>query len=150
MSTDQRREQLLAAGVELLRHRPHTEVSTEEIARAAGVSQGLLYHYFPTKNEFILAVLERGQSELAAQLAPDETLPPIKRLDASLDVFLDYVEEHPVAFASIFRAESEDPAIMAALEVGRAEQLTALLSAITEWEEAPMPVERSPELEAAV
>ena len=32
---------------------PNEEVSIEEIAEAAGVSKGLLYHYFPTKKDFI-------------------------------------------------------------------------------------------------
>jgi AcrR family transcriptional regulator len=150
LETEQRRDQLLATGVELLKERPHQDVSIDEIAAAAGVSKGLLYHYFPTKNEFIVAALERGQRELAGRLAPDESLPPIKRLDASLDAFLDYVEEHPAAFAAIFRGESEDPAIMAALAAGRAEHLGLLLEGIGEWEEAPVSVERTPELEAAV
>ena len=150
MSTDARREQLLVSGVEVLSHRPHTEVSIEEIADAAGVSKGLLYHYFPTKTEFLVAALERGQDELAAHLAPDDSLPPIKRLDASLDAFLDYVEEHPAAFAAIFRGGSEDPTITAALDAGRNEQLSTLMNAISEWEEAPVSVERTPELETAV
>lgn len=150
LATDARREQLLAAGVALLKHRPHTDVSIEEIAETAGVSKGLLYHYFPTKSKFVVAALERGQRELAGRLAPDESLPPIRRLDASLDAFLDYVEEHPAAFASIFRGESEDPAIMATLAAGRSEHLALLLEGIAQWEEAPMSTERTPELEAAV
>lgn len=150
LTTDARREQLLVTGTELLQHRPHTEVSIEEIAEAAGVSKGLLYHYFPTKNEFIVAALERGQRELAARLVPDESLPPIKRLDASLDAFLDYVEAHPAAFAAIFRGGSEDPEITKALDAGRNEQLATLMAAIGEWEEAPVSTEATPELEAAV
>ena len=150
MSTDARRQQLLDAGVALLKHRPQTDVSTEEIAEAAGVSKGLLYHYFPTKSDFIVAALERGQRELAERLAPDPSLPPVKRLDATLDAFLDYVEEHPAAFASIFRGESEDPAVTVAVEAGRATQLAILMTSIGEWDEAPVSVERTPELEAAV
>lgn len=150
MSTDARREQLLASGVELLQHRPHTEVSIEEIAEAAGVSKGLLYHYFPTKSEYIVAAIERGQRELAARLAPEDSLPPIRRLDASLDAFLDYVEDYPAAFAAIFRAGSEDPEITAALDAGRAEQLAMLMKSLGEWGEAPVSVEPSAELEAAV
>lgn len=150
MSTDARREQLLVSGTVLLQHRPHTEVSIEEIAAAAGVSKGLLYHYFPTKNEFIVAALERGQRELAARLAPDPSLPPVERLDASLDAFLDYVEAHPAAFAAIFRGGSEDPEITRALDAGRDEQLATLMAAIGEWEEAPVSTEPSLELEAAV
>ena len=75
LSTDERREQLLAAGAELLGRRPYDEVSIEEIAAAAGVSKGLLYHYFPTKKDFVVAALERGQDELAELTAPDPTSP---------------------------------------------------------------------------
>lgn len=150
MSTEARRQQLLDSGVALLKHRPHTDVSIEEIAEAAGVSKGLLYHYFPTKGDFIVAALERGQQELAERLTPDPSLPPVQRLDASLDAFLDYVEEHPAAFASIFRGESEDPAVTVAVEAGRAAQMDTLMTSIGEWGEAPVSVERTPELEAAV
>ena len=44
MSTDERREQLLSAGVELLRKRPHEEVSTEDIAEAVAWVLGLPAH----------------------------------------------------------------------------------------------------------
>jgi AcrR family transcriptional regulator len=151
MSTEARREQLLDSGVELLSHRPHSEVSIEEIAAAAGVSKGLLYHYFPTKGEFIVAAIERGQRELAARLAPDKSLPAAARLNASLEAFLDYVEQHPAAFASIFRGgESDDPGVAAALEAGRAQSLATMLESIGEWDSAPVSVERTPELEVAV
>jgi AcrR family transcriptional regulator len=149
MNTDARREHLLDSGVALLGRRPHTEVSIEEIAEAAGVSKGLLYHYFPTKGEFIVAAIERGQEELAARFAPDESLSPVERLNASLDAYLDYVEQYPAAFATIFRSDSEDPAITEALRAGRAQQLETLIKGIGEWEDGPVSVERTPELEAA-
>jgi AcrR family transcriptional regulator len=150
MSTDERREQLLSAGVELLRQRPHEEVSIEEIAEAADVSKGLLYHYFPTKKDFIVAALERGQGQLAERLRPDSDLPAEAQLDASLDGFLDYVEEHATAYTAIFRGGSSDPEILAVLDAGRAEQLQTLLGAVGNWEASPVSAERSPQLETAV
>src|ERR1700709_299942 len=84
LSTDARREQLLASRARLLADRPFDEVSIEEVARAAGVSKGLLYHYFPTKKDFLIAALERGQEELAALTAPDAALPPPEHLAPSL------------------------------------------------------------------
>ena len=76
LSTDARREQLLTAGAQLLAERPYAEVSIEDIAAAAGVSKGLLYHYFPTKKDFIMAAIERGEGELAELTAVDPDLPP--------------------------------------------------------------------------
>lgn len=151
MSTDARREQLLAAGAELLGRRPYDEVSIEEIAAAAGVSKGLLYHYFPTKQDFVLAALERGERELGELTAPDPALPPGEQLGASIDRFLDFVEEHEVAYTAIFRSRGgDDPAIQAALERGRQQRLDALLDSLAGWEGAPVPVARTPLLEAAV
>jgi AcrR family transcriptional regulator len=151
MSTDDRREQLLAAGAELLGRRPYGEVSIEEIAEAAGVSKGLLYHYFPTKKDFILAALERGQRELAVLTAPDPELPAAEQLSAGLDRFLDFVERHEAAYSAIFRSRGGgDREIRAALDAGRQERLDAILEALTEQNGAGLPDERSPALETAV
>jgi hypothetical protein len=54
-----RREQLLRAGVDLLRVRSPDEISVEHVARNAGISRGLLYHYFDDKDAFVLAVSSR-------------------------------------------------------------------------------------------
>lgn len=151
LSTDARREQLLRSGVELLARRPYEEVSIEEIASAAGVSKGLLYHYFPTKRDFLLAAIERGQSELAELTAPDAGLPPAEQLDASLDRFLDFVEEHEAAYTAIFRSRGGgDRQIQAALEAGRRLRMDAVIDALASWEAAPANVERTPALETAV
>jgi AcrR family transcriptional regulator len=150
MSTAERREQLLSAGVALLQRRSHEEVSTEEIAAAAGVSKGLLYHYFPTKKDFILAAVERGQRELAERLRPDPGLAPEEQLDASLDAFLDYVEEHSTAYTTIFTGGVADREIADELAKGRAEQMEALLSALEGWKESPFETRRTPTLETAV
>jgi AcrR family transcriptional regulator len=149
MSSDDRREHLLNSGVELLQRRPHHEVSIEEIAEAAGVSKGLLYHYFPTKTDFIVAALRRGQTELAEKLRPNPKLPAVERLDASLDAFLDYVEEHPTPYIEIFR-RGGDPEIMGVLDEGRNQQLETMLEALGGWEDSPVPTDRTPALEIAV
>lgn len=150
LSTDARREQLLAAGASLLAERPVDEVSIEEIARAAGVSKGLLYHYFPTKKDFLIAALERGQEALATLTAPDPDL-PAEQLAASLDRFLAFVEEHEVAYATIFRSRGGgDQEIQAVLEAGRRQRIDAVIDSLASWDPAPASVERTPSLETAV
>jgi AcrR family transcriptional regulator len=151
LSTDARREQLLASGVRLLATRSYDEVSIEEIAGAAGVSKGLLYHYFPTKKDFLIAAIERGQGELAELTAPDPGLPPTEQLAAGLDRFLDFVEEHEAAYAAIFRSRGGgDAEIQAALEVGRGQRMDGVLKTLAGWEDPPASVERTPALETAV
>jgi len=150
MSSEERREQLLSSGVALLAGRSHREVSIEDIAAAAGVSKGLLYHYFPTKRDFILAALERGQRRLAEQLRPDPRLDAEAQLDRSLEAFLDYVEEHRAAYMAIFREGGGDPEIGAALGAGRAEQMAMLIDALEGWEGSPVSAQPSPALETAI
>jgi AcrR family transcriptional regulator len=150
MSTEERREQLLYSGVELLAVRPHDEVSIEDIAEAAGVSKGLLYHYFPTKKDFILAALDRGRRQLAKRLRPDPELDPEAQLDVILDAFLDYVEEHASAYTAIFNWRGGDPEIAAVLDAGRNEQLETVMRALQDWEESPFSKEPSAAQEAAI
>ena len=88
--------------------------------------------------------------EMAKRLAPDPELPPIKRLDASLDAYLDFVEEHSAAFAAIFRASGADREVDAAIEEGRNAYLELLITSIVDWPEAPVATERTPLLEGAV
>lgn len=150
MTVDARREHLLRAGVELLRQRLPEEVSIEEIAAAAGVSKGLLYHYFPTKQAFIVAALELGQAELAEQLRPDPGLEPPARLDASLNAFLDSVEDHAVAYTTIFKRGGAHPEVAAALNAGRDQQLQMLLDALAQLEAPAAATATTPALEAAL
>src|SRR2546421_9827356 len=71
----ERRAQLLEVGLELFSTRPYDEVRIDEIAARAGVSRGLLYHYFPTKRDFYLAVTRAAAAEVGELTAADGALP---------------------------------------------------------------------------
>jgi AcrR family transcriptional regulator len=138
MRSDERREQLLRAGAELLSERAYYEVSIDEIAAAAGVSKGLLYHYFPTKKDFLLAALERGQQQLAERMTFAGDLDPLSQFAAGLAGFLDHVEEQPRTYISIFRrGGGPDPEIAAVLESTRNMQLRILLEGMTRMPGTP-------------
>ena len=150
MGSEERREQLLQAGLDLLRHRPNEGFSIEEIAEAAGVSKGLLYHYFPTKKDFVLAAIERGQENLFERVRPDPDLSPEAQLRASLENFLDYVEEHATVYLEIYRSGSGDPDIAAVVQAGRSAQMQTLLRALSRWDASPVSTEPTPILETAI
>ena len=57
LDSDERRGQILAVARRLFTERPYGSVSTIEIADAAGVTRGLLHHYFGTKRELYLEVV---------------------------------------------------------------------------------------------
>ena len=68
---DARRAQLIALGVDMLATRTLDELSVEDIATEAGISRGLLFHYFASKQEFHLEVARAAAQELIARTEPD-------------------------------------------------------------------------------
>src|SRR3981189_63361 len=86
-----RRAQLIKLGVEMLATRTLDELSVEEIAQQAGISRGLLFHYFSSKREFPLEVARAAAQELIRRTMPDEAKPPLEALYGSLHAFIDYV-----------------------------------------------------------
>lgn len=103
MTPESRREQLLSLGVRLLRDRTLEELSIDVLAEEAGISRGLLYHYFGTKQEFHQAVVERAVADLVEQTAPPEQGDPVDRLQASLEAYVGYVEENYTGYLSLIR-----------------------------------------------
>ena len=59
---------LLDAAASLLAERGTTAVTARDIARRAGLSDGVLYNYFEDKPELVLAALTRSFEQLAAEL----------------------------------------------------------------------------------
>jgi AcrR family transcriptional regulator len=53
-----RRDQILETAVELFAQKGFDGTSTKEIAVAAGISEGLIFHYFPSKSQLLAAVLQ--------------------------------------------------------------------------------------------
>jgi AcrR family transcriptional regulator len=117
LTTDARREQLVALGGEIFSERPFDEVSIDDIAAAAGISKGLLYHYFPSKRDFYVAVVREAADEMQVVTDAPADLPAIERLSAGLDRYLEYVETHARGFATVLRAGiGSDPEVAAIVE----------------------------------
>ncbi|MEO8888614.1 MAG: TetR/AcrR family transcriptional regulator [Jatrophihabitantaceae bacterium] len=110
-----RRAQLIALGVEMLATRTLDELSVEDIATQAGISRGLLFHYFSSKQEFHTAVARAAAQELLDRTQPDIALPPVEALQAALDAFIAYVEENPDNYKSLVRGAASGDAEMRAI-----------------------------------
>lgn len=133
LSTEQRREQLLAIGARLFAERPYDEVWIEEVAEIAEVSRGLLYHYFPTKKEFFLEILRAQRDRLLEMSAPDPSLPVHERLRAGLDVYLEFARTHADGYRIVHRAAAgADREVREIRETGLAANEERLLDALGE------------------
>jgi AcrR family transcriptional regulator len=88
---------------ELIDDRPLKEVTIEETARQAGVSAGLVFHYFGTGQGFRRAVAEKIAGELLERVAPDPGHSHMDQLHSALDGIAEYVEGHPSVFLAVSR-----------------------------------------------
>ena len=98
LDVDERRRQLLELGARLFTERAYDELSMAAIAREAGISKALLYHYFPSKSDYFAATLQEKAAELASRMEGVEDLEP------GLDRFLGWVEENKAAYAKLVRS----------------------------------------------
>jgi AcrR family transcriptional regulator len=115
LSPATRREQLLDLGLQLLQTRSLEELSIDLVAEEAGISRGLLYHYFRSKQDFHRAVVRRAADELVAQTAPEESLQPIARLTASLRAYVDYVLANYAAYVSLVKSAAGGDEVLRAI-----------------------------------
>jgi AcrR family transcriptional regulator len=126
-----RRAQLVALGLDMLSKRPLDQVVIDEIAAEAGISRGLLFHYFPTKRDFHVAVVQAAADDIYTRTEPDPELPVRDRLRHSLEAFVDYVSDNSDAYTSLLRgAAGGDPALRAVLDDSRTRFTIRVLSGL--------------------
>ncbi|MFE4815856.1 TetR/AcrR family transcriptional regulator [Streptomyces sp. NPDC056704] len=151
LSTEERREQLLSVGARLFSESPYDEVWIEQVAEIAGVSRGLLYHYFPTKRDFFAAVVERESERMLRLTAAVPGTPVREQLSAGLDTFLAYVEAHAHGFRAFHRADAAgDQAVRRVYQRALAAQEQQILVALDADPDVPGGIEDRPELRIAV
>ena len=129
-SAGDRRAQLVEIGLELLPTTPVQELTIDEVARRAGISRSLLFHYFATKRDYYTAVTRAAAELLRAHVLPEPGLPLSGQLPAMLDRFVGWVETYRESYVAFVRgAAGGDPWVAEVYEETR-EQLvgTALVA----------------------
>ena len=111
LENDERRRRLLELGARLFTEHAYDEISMAQIAREAGISKALLYHYFPSKQDYFMATLAGGAEELRARIEPDPALPPAQALTDALDAYLAWIEDNADAYAKLFRSAAGVPEV---------------------------------------
>ncbi|MEC3952184.1 TetR/AcrR family transcriptional regulator [Nocardia sp. CDC153] len=134
LSPAERRQQLITLGVEMLRERDLDDISVTEIADRAGISRGLLFHYFSSKQDFQVAIVRQANADFLERTAPDRNLDLFSMLRDAIERYIDYVSENSSGYHALLRGPVSARPEMAEL-VADARQATAdrILS------EAPIP-----------
>lgn len=138
---------LIAAARTLFAERGYAAVSTPELAAAADVTRGALYHHFTDKQRLFLAVVNAVEADVTAQLgasvAASGANDPAAALHAAVDAWLDACQKPEVRRVLLVDA----PAVLGwetlrdvALEHGLGLTEALLAAAIDAGQFAPQPV----------
>jgi AcrR family transcriptional regulator len=120
LSPDERRSQLLDLGVRLFATRSLSEISIDLLAETAGISRGLLYHYFGGLAGFQEAVVRRAADDLIARTAPPADGDAVERLAVSVRAYVEFVDESYEGYLSLVTgAKSGNETLRAIYEEAR-------------------------------
>ena len=93
-SAGDRWAQLVAIGLELLPTTPVQELTIDEVARRAGISRSLLFHYFATKRDYYTAVTQAAADLLREHLLPRPGTPPDEQVRGIVDRYVGWVDTY--------------------------------------------------------
>ena len=79
---DERKEQIFSSALKLFARRGLSATKISDIATAAGFSQGLIYHYFKSKDEIYIQLIKMAFAKLnsAAKQLDALDLPPLQKI----------------------------------------------------------------------
>ena len=116
LEADDRRDQIVAAAQKLFAQRPYEQVSTGEIAAAAGTTRTNVLYYFKTKRDLFLEIVDRF-SRIPTDLGTPESHASVHdRVQALFERWLDGVERNRGTYITMVHASSSsDPKVSGAL-----------------------------------
>lgn len=143
LRADERRAQLVSLGVEMLATRTLDELSVEDLAEQAGISRGLLFHYFRNKAEFHLEVVRAAATDLLERTRPDAEWPVEQALARSLAAYVDYVTANRLGYLALVRgAVSGDQDVRAVFDATRTTLTDRVLASLSELDVPVEPITR--------
>lgn len=103
LSPEARRAQLLALGVASLADRPLDDLTVEKLSAEAGVSRGLLFYYFGSRQGLHHQVVTAARDGMLHATQPNLDLAPLDRLHDTLTRLVRFVRDHSGTFYSLVR-----------------------------------------------
>lgn len=126
-----RREQIVEVSVRLFAQHGYDGTSTRQIAQEVGITEGLIFHYFPTKADLLTAVLETHHSflgELCATLMQNHDQPATLVLPQIATEWLKLLRRE-AAFTSVLLGTAQtNPQVGAILQTLIRQGITCLVT----------------------
>jgi TetR/AcrR family fatty acid metabolism transcriptional regulator len=90
METSNTRERILGAAVDVLAQRGYSSAGVQEIVELSGTSKGSFYFHFPSKEQMVMALVERMSAKLISkvQRSVQKEVNPVHRVVTSIDVLV--------------------------------------------------------------
>src|SRR5271156_2627305 len=134
-----RKRQLLAHAKHLFVTHGYQDTTTEKIARAAGVSEPVLYRHFESKKALFLEVLQEIREATLNRWHADRSdlVDPMAKLHAIADMYLGTTREHALEFRVMHRTliETDDEEIAAFLRSFYLDSETLLAQVIADGQQ---------------
>jgi len=121
---EQRRQQVVAAALDVFSSVGYHAASMDDIAVRAGVSKPVVYQHFSSKLELYLAILDAGIEDLlaSARRALSSTTDNSIRVRNMVNAYFDFVADPSGAFRVVFESDlSNEPTVRERAEAAEAE-----------------------------
>jgi AcrR family transcriptional regulator len=113
---DERYDSILSTAERLLEGMPLEDISIEDLARGAGISRSNFYFYFSSKDQVLLALLDRVIAEVDRQidaLSRATRGEPAAVWRRSIGVFIDVFTDHRSVAVAAISARGRSPEVLA-------------------------------------
>jgi AcrR family transcriptional regulator len=123
------RQRLIAAAVDLFSSKSYDDVAAADIAKAAGVAHGLLFHYFGSKRGIYLQAIREAVDQLDEAFAFEARLPPSQQVRRALASNLRYLSRRRgLALRLVLGGRGADPEAWEVFEAARWRALGATMA----------------------
>ena len=117
LSADDRRRQLVGIGLSRIIDTPIQDLSLDQVAAEAGISRGLLFHYFPTKTDFYLACIAAAGRRILRNTTPDEGLSGDDQVEATTRLMIEQIERRRDFYLALVHGHGvADPRVSEVME----------------------------------
>jgi AcrR family transcriptional regulator len=132
LSADDRRRQLVGIGLSRIIDTPIQDLSLDQVAAEAGISRGLLFHYFPTKTDFYLACIAAAGRRILRNTAPHESAAGPAQIRSMLVAMIEQIDRRRSFYLTLVHGSGvADPRVSEVYDSVRSVSTDRVMVALT-------------------